>query len=1049
MTVLKLNDTVLSQGMNQGIDPTVLPLPQLSYAQNVRMRKGARWGKRYGTTSLQKTNRSGITLGNGDGLIRTCGPGFAIVDDQCATYDSSSSSWNDPRTMVPVNAAQSWVENGHVPGTVSGWLPDTAFFPVPPKSEQNQLSGACATAYAFNCLWTAIQFKDPVNTSDQMIRVVATDANQVVVCQQDFRAAVAAQGGLTYPKLVVSGTTLVLVCGSRLLGGGANAAIISRKATSVTGFGTSINTVSGVIANCIFDAIPHSTTDFLLAWQQTNGSDIQVATVDASTLSTVTAQTFSDFGAYPTIKSITLACSGSTAPIYCTYGAFNTTGSLSATRVRVISANLATSPGTATVSTTNFWTSYSAPLPGGGCRTLYGYSLTGANEPFFYFQDVTASGGLVSNAIGQQYRMQPISRPVVINNQVYVWCTDTNAVPTFGYGTLLRIPAISEFVGTFSSGVKAVSCPVEMAAQDYLIASGPPSVDPMGLPAVTQIGTTATYAAAMPVLMDLTSVGFFFSRECRIVQSKHYTDSPAYRAVSPINVNGVNLLPGGALSRIDQRGCVEVGFFLVPNLSLGSKSSGGGLTASSAYNYKCVYRARNANGLFELSGDSVPLTVNLGAGETQVSLNIQTLELGDRENCLLEVYRTLSNGSIYYLIGIIDGGLNNLSNGVTNYTDTAADTSIRTNPVIYTQVGNQIANSAPPPCRFGTVGGQRVFLGGLLRGEIAHASKLMIGDQSPTWCDSDQFRVVFPAKLTGLGWMDNLVGFTSEGIYVVSGDGPDDSGVGEFSPPVRMPYALGCIEPRSVITIEEGTFFQSARGLYLLPRGFGAPVPAGDVVMDTLATYPIIVGTAYVNKPTEQTIRWSCVDTATASNGVQIVYDVAHKVWSVDVISVVVPQTTIAQWFGNEVIMAGPSISTSSISVTNSAFFDVGPAAIQMLLRTGDIRPFNLVGHGLVEKLGVMAELRSACSLKTVLTSENGVETATRAFTGVGPDYTVGQTTYTEVNLNKATLRDINTFRVELSEVSSTEGLAIQGFTLQNDQEGQGFKLMKIADRVT
>lgn len=1047
MATVKLNDTVLSQGMNQGIDPAVLPLPQLAYVQNARMRKGGRWGKRYGTTVLPKVNRTGNVLGNGDGLIRTVGPGFSVVDDQCAVYDSSTSTWVDPKTLVPVNASQSWVENGHVPGTISGWIPDTAFFPVPAKSDQNQTSGACATAYAFGCLWTAIQFKDPVNGSDQMIRVVATDANQVVVCEQDFRASVANQGGVIYPKLVVCGTTLVLVYGSRLATGGANASIAARAATTVSGFGTAVATVFGVVANCIFDAIPHSTTDFLLGWQGAS-SNIQVATVDSTTLATVLGTSFGDLLSYPTIKSITLACAGSGQLVYCTYGAFNVTGTLNATRVRVIAANLGSTLGTATVSTSNSWTSYSTPLPGGGVRTIFGYTLNAANEPLFFFQDVTSTGTLVGTAVGAQWRMQPISRPVTINNQVYVWCTDTNAIPTFGYAHLLRIPAITEFLGTFAAGTKAVSCPVEIAAQDYLIASGPPSVDPMGFPAITQLGTSATYAAAMPVLLSVASSSTIFSREFRVVQAKHYTDSPAYRAVSPITVNNVNLLPGGVLSRIDQRGCVEAGFFLVPNLSLSSKGSGGFMTASSAYNYKCLYRSRNANGLFELSGDSVPLTVTMGASDTQTSLNIQTLEVSARENCILEIYRTLSNGSIYYLVAVIDGGLNNLSNGMTSYADNAADTSIRDNPVIYTQVSNQIPNAAPPPCRFGTVGGQRVFLGGLLRGEIAHASKFMIGDQSPTWCDSDQFRVVFPGKLTGLGWMDNLVGFTTEGIYVVSGDGPDDSGLGEFSPPVRMPYALGCIEPRSVITVDEGTFFQSARGLYLLPRGFGSPIPAGDVVMDVLAQYPIIVGAVYVNKPTEQTIRWSCVDTPTGANGVQIVYDIAHKVWSVDVISVVVPQTTIAQWFGNEVIMAGPSTSFANFCSTSSGFGDIGPAAVQMLLRTGDIRPFNLVGHGIVEKVGLMAELRSACSLSTVVTTANGAGTTTHAFTGSAPD-TVGSMVYTEINLNKQTMRDVNSFRLEFSEVSQLEGLAIQGFTLQNEEQTQGFALLKVGNRVT
>jgi hypothetical protein len=238
-----------------------------------------------------------------------------------------------------------------------------------------------------------------------------------------------------------------------------------------------------------------------------------------------------------------------------------------------------------------------------------------------------------------------------------------------------------------------------------------------------------------------------------------------------------------------------------------------------------------------------------------------------------------------------------------------------------------------------------------------------LGDQSPTWADHDAFRVVFPANLTGLAWMDNLIGFTNEGVYVVSGDGPDDSGNGTFSTPVRMPYNMGCIEPRSVFTIEDGTFFQSARGLYLLPRGFGSPIPAGDSVMDTLATFPIITGTSFVNKPGEQVIRWTCVDALDATTGATLVYDVAHKCWSVDSLSnggtAALAQITSGQWLDGAFIAAGPDVNADPIVVSNDTFIDAGGGPISMVLRTGDVRPFGMISHGILEKCGLMAELRS------------------------------------------------------------------------------------------
>ena len=1046
---LVVTDTVFSGGQNEGVDRSILPLPQLAYVQNARMRKVGRWGKRFGTSVLPTTNRNGITLGNGTGNTRSVGPGFCVVDDQCVTFDGSISTWIDPKTVVPVNAANSWIENGRIPGAISGWLPDTAYFPVPPKSQFQQHSTCCAQAYMLNVLWTCIQFTDPINTSDQMLRVVGTDVNQTVVFLADFRAATAANGGLVYPKLVVCGSTLVLTYLSQL---GAGAPTLSgRRLTSVLGGFSAEATLIIVPSTCVYDCAPHSSTDFLLTYTFTGaGPTVGVAFVTASSFAFGATRSFTDLPtSFPQI-SVTGA---SGTPIYVTYGTHNAAGPVDATRVKVFDSALSALVGTATVSSATSVGGYSSLLPGGGVRTVFGLDATTPNEPVFFYRDVTAAGALAGSIGGKQWRMQPISRPITIGTQVYIWCTNTDFQNSFGYAHLLRLPAISEFSGTFSGGYHALSCPVEMSAQDFLIATTPPSVDQKGMPAITQIGSTATYAACMPVLINIPDVGASsFSREFRVIQAKHYTDSPAYRSVMPIAADGIQLLPGGVLTRIDTRSYTEEGFFIPPCIALSSVGGGGSLTASSTYLYSAVYRARNANGRYELSGPAAPFTVNLGAGQTSVSLQLATLEVSARENVQLEIYRTQGNGTIYQLLDIIDGGIQPTGLGYYVYVDVLADSTIKAREVLYTQVGQTLANAPPPPCRFGAAGGQRVYLGGLLRGDTAHASKSLLGDQSPTWCDNDAFRIIFPNVITGLAWMDNLIGFTNEGIYVVTGDGPDDSGSGQFSPPIRLPFALGCIEPRSVITVDEGTFFRTSRGLYLLPRGFGSPIPAGDVVMDTLANYPIIVGSAVVNKGTEQTIRWSCVDTAAAVNGVQIVYDLAHKVWSVDVLSNAsvtnAPQTAIGQWLNGELIMTGPSISTTQIIQTNSSYSDPS-TAISMVLRTGDIRPFGLVGHAVIEKLGLMAELRSACTLSITRTSDRGSSSTTRVFSGTGPDYVVGQTTYTEASLSAVELRDITALSLQFLEASTTEGLAITGLILQHEAESQGFKNLKIADRVT
>jgi hypothetical protein len=161
-----ITDTLLTAGQNEGVERSVLPMPQLATVVNARLRKQSRWGKRYGHTSLSTTN-----LGTGTNSPRCIGGssngGFAIVDDQCNGYNETTSTFVSPSFVMPATLAT----NPRIPGAVSGWLPDTSFFPVPARSFQRQKTTPCASCYAIGYLWTAIQYENPFNSTDQMIRV--------------------------------------------------------------------------------------------------------------------------------------------------------------------------------------------------------------------------------------------------------------------------------------------------------------------------------------------------------------------------------------------------------------------------------------------------------------------------------------------------------------------------------------------------------------------------------------------------------------------------------------------------------------------------------------------------------------------------------------------------------------------------------------------------------------------------------------------------------------------------------------------------------------
>lgn len=1068
-----ITEAVFSSGQNEGVERSILPLPQLSFVQNARQRKSGRWGKRFGTTALAALNSSGNVLGSGSGLVRAIGKGFCVVDDQCAIYDQAGQGgqgiWVDPKPLTGANTTSPACLSPRIQGAVSGWLPDKAYFPVPPLSQQFPAGGVaastltqqmtpCSQTYGIGYLWSAIQIIDPNNVSgvnsDCLIRIVATNpTDQSLVFLQDIRAAAFGFGGNIYPKLLTSGNTVVLTYITQP--GHAAGFTAARSLTTLAGsFGAEVSLIA-TGTSLIYDSAPLSATQFLLA------TATSAAIVNTGTLSVAVGRAGT---AAPNGVSIV----GATG-----VRIFRTASGAGVTTVDTFDAALAALLASTVVDAAEpaTYTAYCALLPNGGARCVFGYiDDVGANPRHFSWRDLTTAGALASGLIGRQYRYQPMSRPITIGGQVYLWVTTKDVVAGFGYATLLRLPALAEFPA-LAGTANYLSCPLEMSPQDFLVGTsnanfgGGTGSFQRGLPPMVQIGASATYSLLAPVLMSVPDITVQFEYQFRGIQLKHYTDLPGPRALSSVPADSANFIPMGALTRIGPRGATEEGFCLAPSIYSLTPSVTGTMVAGT-YLYVAVFKSRNERGLFEVSAPSaVSAPVVLAGGFSGVSVAVLQLDVSARASTQIELYRNLgagtTNGTIFYYVGTFDGSAQSGQTAV--FLDTEPDTTIRTHPVLYTQVGQTLPNCFPPPSRFAAVGSQRVFLGGLLRGDVIHASKSILGDQSPSWADQDAFRIVMPSTVTGLAWMDNLLIFTDEGVYVVAGDGPDDSGNGEFSPPVRLPFALGCIEPRSVITVDEGTFFQTARGLYMVPRGFGSPVPAGDTVLDTLASFPIITGTAALLKATEQTIRWSCVNAANPQFGAQIVYDLAHKSWSVDFIGdpslfggvPAQPHISICTWLSGEIALAEPTIAGISFKTTSSKqdlvpsdlFSDSG-MPYSMSLRTGDLRPFGVASEGVLSKIDTLTELRSACTLTLTKITEWGTASADRVFALAAGDTQVGQLSYVETEMGNTELRDAVSVQLQWDEFSAVEGVVLIAMALEHEQ-GEGLKRVSPLSRAT
>lgn len=78
---------------------------------------------------------------------------------------------------------------------------------------------------------------------------------------------------------------------------------------------------------------------------------------------------------------------------------------------------------------------------------------------------------------------------------------------------------------------------------------------------------------------------------------------------------------------------------------------------------------------------------------------------------------------------------------------------------------------------------------------------------------------------------DKLLVFTPSRIYYVYGEGPSDNALsGQFSEPILFSSALGCSEPRSVVTTPLGVFFLSGDGgIHLVSRSLDVARVSGPV----------------------------------------------------------------------------------------------------------------------------------------------------------------------------------------------------------------------------
>lgn len=210
---------------------------------------------------------------------------------------------------------------------------------------------------------------------------------------------------------------------------------------------------------------------------------------------------------------------------------------------------------------------------------------------------------------------------------------------------------------------------------------------------------------------------------------------------------------------------------------------------------------------------SVVNQVSRGNALTALPVLVNTSETNyDLANVKLEVYRTTSGGTTYFLNNL-------LANGVTSYTDIANDTvqvgtfgaqSLQ-NPIYIS--GGVVGSDQPPKCKFVHILNGTAFYGGIYdAGQFFPNRVRQSVTLAPEWCPAtfnddldDDITCITSAK-------DVVVVGCKNSIYRMGG-GFSSSGQGGLTHE-RISDSIGFLNAKSAVRTEIGVFFAGNDGFY-------------------------------------------------------------------------------------------------------------------------------------------------------------------------------------------------------------------------------------------
>ena len=315
----------------------------------------------------------------------------------------------------------------------------------------------------------------------------------------------------------------------------------------------------------------------------------------------------------------------------------------------------------------------------------------------------------------------------------------------------------------------------------------------------------------------------------------------------PVAAIGSQALVGSSCAMVyDGTRTREWNFCHAPDYCAATRKAGGALP-DGTYQYAIVYRWTDANGNVvnsepTFSGEVV-VDVGLFPGQQQIDVDVAYIKIGMSPAITpagstflpaftsIILYRSFNGGTFYRITPTDTLAWGNTWNNTPasadalTYTDSAApplpppapQEPTHLNEWLYT-TGSVLPDVTPPWFSFVCAHKGRFFG---LHGPDVWFSKLVVAGSQPGFSDVGQVLTVNEGgDWVAAATLDSvLVLFKRDSVWLLSGEGPNDTGAGFDYQLQKLPSDVGCITPGSVVVTSDGVYFQSKRGISIVTRG--------------------------------------------------------------------------------------------------------------------------------------------------------------------------------------------------------------------------------------